>query len=109
MRKIVDGVGEVRIRKEPDGRRVAVNTTPGAEEELESAPMVDGLQVRGVGDGTIAGSYFTPVKGSMGSVAQIKIQEGLWEIKRGRKIHGGERRRKNVLSRIAARARGTLT
>lgn len=109
MQSIVDGVGEVRVRQDPDGKRVAVNTTPGNEEGLESAPAVGSVKVKGVGSGTIAGSYFTPVKGTMGSVAQIKIQEGLWEVKRGRKIHGGERRRKNVLSRIAAKARGTLT
>jgi len=58
--------------------------------------------------GKIVGSGFEPVKGSEGRVARLRVREGLWEVRRGRKIHGGERRRKNTLSRIAARERGTL-
>ena len=111
MTQIVDGIGEVRVRKEADGRRVAVNVTPGTTdaEELARAKIIDGFKVKGAGDGTIVGNWLQHVKGSLGSAAQLKIQEGLWEVKRGRKIHGGERRRKNVLSRIAAKERGTLT
>ena len=111
MDKIADGIGEVRVRKEADGRRVAVNVTPGTAdaEELVRAKVIDGFKVKGAGNGILKGNWLQHVKGSSGTVAQLKIQEGLWEVKRGRKIHGGERRRKNVLSRIAAKERGTLT
>ncbi|RMZ80728.1 hypothetical protein DV738_g2592, partial [Chaetothyriales sp. CBS 135597] len=48
----------------------------------------------------IVGSYVQPVKGSQGSVATFRVAEGLWEDKLGRKVHGGERRRKEVLHKL---------
>jgi hypothetical protein len=44
----------------------------------------------------IVGSYVQPQKGSNGSVAILKVQEGLWEHKRGHKVDGGERRKAEV-------------
>jgi hypothetical protein len=55
---------------------------------------VEGMKVRGAR--TIVGPYVQPVKGTSGSVATIKIQEGMWEIKRGIKVDGGERRKIQV-------------
>jgi hypothetical protein len=43
----------------------------------------------------IKGSYVIPAKG--GGAATIKITEGMWEDRRGRKVHGGERRRAETL------------
>jgi len=98
----------MRVKEVPVGeivKKVVVNTPLGVEEPTRGK-LVQGFHVRGAG--TIVGSYIQPLKGSGGSVARLKVQEGLWEVRRGHKVHGGERRRKNVLSRIAARERGTL-
>ena len=61
---------------------------------LEKLEPVQGMKVRGVR--TIVGPYIQPVKGTSGSVATIQIQEGMWEVKRGVKVDGGERRKKQV-------------
>jgi hypothetical protein len=45
---------------------------------------------------TIVGPYIQPQKGSNGSVATLKAQEGLWEHRRGHKVDGGERRKAEV-------------
>ncbi|MCJ1397077.1 hypothetical protein MMC11_000269 [Xylographa trunciseda] len=108
LQDVVAGVAEMRVKEVPVGemvKKVVVNTPLGVEEPAQGK-VVQGFHVRGAG--TIVGSYIQPVKGSGGSVARLKVQEGLWEVRRGHKVHGGERRRKNVLSRIAARERGTL-
>lgn len=44
----------------------------------------------------IQGPYVQPIKGSYGSVATLKVQEGLWEHRRGHKVDGGERRKAEV-------------
>jgi len=44
----------------------------------------------------IVGPYIQPQKGSNGSVATLKVQEGLWEHRRGHKVDGGERRKAEV-------------
>jgi len=41
---------------------------------------------------------------SNGSAALIKVQEGMWEDKRGQKVDGGERRRAEV--RAKRRSKG---
>jgi hypothetical protein len=53
----------------------------------------------------ILGSYVLPMKGSDGSSATLRVTEGMWEHKRGRKVHGGERRRAEVLFKARAKAR----
>ena len=55
---------------------------------------VGGMKVVGVR--TIVGPYVQPVKGTRGSVGTIKVQEGMWEIRRGVKVDGGERRKVQV-------------
>ncbi|KFY44220.1 hypothetical protein V494_01575 [Pseudogymnoascus sp. VKM F-4513 (FW-928)] len=70
-------------------KRVVVN----GEEEIK------GVRVKGAQ--TVVGSHVLPVKGG----AVIKAQEGLWEIRRGRKIDGGERRRAEVRSKRRAAER----
>lgn len=44
----------------------------------------------------ISGSYILPVAGTNGSVAQLKVVEGMWEHRRGHKVDGGERRQAEV-------------
>ncbi|KAH8174178.1 IGR protein motif domain-containing protein [Sarocladium implicatum] len=43
---------------------------------------------------SIAGPFATPLSGHQGAV--VKVTEGMWEHKQGRKIDGGERRRAEV-------------
>ncbi|MCJ1282009.1 hypothetical protein MMC26_001332 [Xylographa opegraphella] len=108
LQSVVDGVAEMRVREVPVGetvKRVVVNTAPGVEEPALGKP-VQGFRVRGAG--TIVGSYVELVKESGGSVARLKVREGMWEVRRGHKVHGGERRRKYVLSQIAKKAKGTV-
>jgi len=45
---------------------------------------------------TIVGPYVQLQKGSNGSVGILKVQEGLWEHRRGHKVDGGERRKAEV-------------
>ena len=44
----------------------------------------------------ISAPYITYIKGSNFSAARLKVQEGMWEDKRGHKVDGGERRRAEV-------------
>ena len=78
-------------------KKLVVNEPPGLMEEkpkLDDVRPVEGMKVRGAK--TIVGPYIRSVKGTSGSVATIKAQEGMWEIKRGVKVDGGERRKVQV-------------
>jgi hypothetical protein len=44
----------------------------------------------------ISGSYIEPVAGTNGSVARLRVKEGMWEHRRGHKVDGGERRQAEV-------------
>ena len=44
----------------------------------------------------IVGPYLQLKKGTNGTVATLKVQEGLWEHRRGHKVDGGERRKAEV-------------
>ena len=122
---MVDGVGEVRVVEvpkqrsagveiatamlSPGMRKVVVNLPPeavGSKSLLESAKPVTGVKVQGAH--TIVGPHVEPVKGTNGSVARIRVKEGMWEQRRGHKVDGGERRKENVRSKRAAQERGTL-
>ncbi|KAI4089178.1 MAG: hypothetical protein LQ344_005558 [Seirophora lacunosa] len=77
-------------------RKIVVNVPVGAEEEVDEVRLrglepVKGLKV--LGAGTVAGPFVEPVKGTGGSVAAVRAQEGMWEQRRGVKIDGGERRK----------------
>ncbi|KAK2590921.1 telomere length regulation protein [Conoideocrella luteorostrata] len=58
----------------------------------ESLPRPKGYIVRGLK--SIAGPYATPLPEEAGAV--VKVTEGMWEQRQGRKIDGGERRRAEV-------------
>jgi hypothetical protein len=51
------------------------------------------------------GPYLQPMKGSKGAAALISVQEGMWEDKRGHKVDGGERRRREVQNKKRLDAR----
>lgn len=90
------GDGEGRVG--PNAvRKVIVNAPLDKEireEEARRAKPIQGVKVQGAH--TIVGPYVEPVKGTGGSVATIKVQEGMWEERRGQKVDGGERRKVQV-------------
>lgn len=88
-----DVVGKVGM---PRVKRMVVNVPAqeGVEKGGEGLRVVEGMKVRGAR--TIVGPYVQYVKGTGGSVAVIKAQEGMWEERRGVKVDGGERRKKMV-------------
>ena len=84
-------------------RKVVVNVPAGVEEPaepLETLKSVKGVVVKGAK--TIKGSYVEPVKGSAGMRARIRLQEGIWEERRGHKVDGGERRKAEVRAKRRA-------
>ncbi|KAF3005722.1 hypothetical protein E8E13_006157 [Curvularia kusanoi] len=85
--------------RNPGMRRVVVNV-PVGEEPSPVLPAVEGVVVKGAK--TIKGSFVEPVKGSEGLRARIRLQEGIWEERRGHKVDGGERRRAEVRAKRRA-------
>ena len=89
-------------------KRVVVNES---EEIVQKDVLADdltpvgGMKTRGLT--TVVAPYGTLVKGTKNSVAQIKIQNGMWEHKRGVKIDGGERRKKMVRRQKLLQSRKT--
>ena len=79
----------------PKMQRMVINEAPGnTARALETVKPVEGMRI--VGARTIVGPFIELVKGSSGSVAKIDVQEGMWEVKRGEKVDGGERRKVQV-------------
>ncbi|KAJ4301150.1 telomere length regulation protein [Kalmusia sp. IMI 367209] len=88
---------------DPGTRKVVVNVPANVEgpaEPLETLRSVQGVVVKGAK--TIKGSYVEPLKGSAGLGARIRLQEGIWEERRGHKIDGGERRKAEVRAKRRA-------
>ena len=78
-------------------KKFVVNVPPdasGNDIQVEQLRPVSGMKI--VGERTIAGPYIQPVKGTSGSVAIMKVQDGMWEERRGVKVDGGERRKAMV-------------
>jgi hypothetical protein len=77
-------------------KRIVVNVAP--ETFL---PQVDPKTSRSVqhvtlGRNRIRGKNVYPVGGYDGQLAKLMIQDGLWEVRKGRKVDGGERRKAEV-------------
>lgn len=117
MTNVKDGEAELRVVEVPAPKAAAIpnaSTTGTATGLLRMKKMivnepeealkekrdyrklkaVEGMKV--LGAKSIVGPYVQPVKGTRGSVATIKIQEGMWEVRRGVKVDGGERRKVQV-------------
>lgn len=116
MKNVKDGEAELRLVEVPTPNAATPNGTTTStaaglprkkkvivnepEETLkqnidyQNLKAVEGMKV--VGARTIVGPYVQPVKGTSGSVATITIQEGMWEVRRGVKVDGGERRKVQV-------------
>ena len=80
-------------------QQMVVNLPPDTQEQEqggmhEELRTVKGVKVRGAH--SIVGPYIQPVKGTEGRVAILKPEERMWEVRRGIKVDGGERRKKMV-------------
>jgi len=107
---VIDGMAPLRVVEVPaTGRHVASATaTPGMKKIVVNLPLdVDPLSVpaeklaplkdvRMKGAHTVVGPQVLPVKGTSGKLSKIEVRDGLWEVKRGHKIDGGERRQAMV-------------
>ena len=78
-------------KKKEDG---AVKQQSQSQLNTDTLKPVEGMKV--VGARTIVGPYIKAVKGSKGAEAIVRVQEGMWEIRRGVKVDGGERRKAQV-------------
>lgn len=126
MRFVEDGVGTMRVVELPklpenQGGKImgsdltlAVNQAPLTTKLIINLPAGETRPIAALGQGQstfdlrkvqgvklanghlIQGPYVQPIKGSNGSVATLKVQEGLWEHRRGHKVDGGERRKAEV-------------
>ncbi|KAG7435998.1 Protein FYV4 [Fusarium oxysporum f. sp. raphani] len=72
--------------------RKAVKDSTGEEDTGSYLIRPNGYRV--VGHQTIAGPFAQPISGTSGAI--VKVTEGMWEDRQGRKIDGGERRRAEV-------------
>lgn len=88
----------------PGMKRVIVNLAPDATEyKHDSSNTLKNFAHMKIHRGvTIKGPFLQPIKDTNGSAALIKVQEGMWEDKRGHKVDGGERRRAEVRAKKRA-------
>ena len=78
-------------------KRLVINQsaeTKESQSDFKNIQPVAGMKVQGAR--TIIGPYISLLKGTRGCEARIKVQEGMWEVKRGVKVDGGERRKVQV-------------
>lgn len=108
LKHVEAGVAELRIVQVPVSRpttatatlspgmkKIVVNVAAGGS--VEGIPAEQLKAVRGIyvkSGHSITGRHVLPMKGK--GRAKIEVKDGLWEIKRGRKIDGGERRQAEV-------------
>ena len=108
LQEVTDGTAKLAVVKVISGKgkngllppkKLVVNVPMDAQNAsvVTDPKPVQGMKVRGAQ--TIVGPYIQAVKDSKGTLATIKIQEGMWEIKRGHKVDGGERRKEQVRRR----------
>ncbi|SMR55272.1 unnamed protein product [Zymoseptoria tritici ST99CH_1E4] len=135
LKFVEDGMAELRIVEVKDDarrdagdatvtggegmRKVVVNTPPtilgqegkvGVMARLAPPPVMDAAKVvpvkgvRIVEATKIGGTGVEPVKRHQG-VARLRVQDGLWEQRRGHKVDGGERRKAEVRAKRRAAER----
>ncbi|GAB7345342.1 hypothetical protein MBLNU457_3694t1 [Dothideomycetes sp. NU457] len=93
------------LTSSPGMKKIVVNVAPG--QEKPSVPLTEAKPVGMVKikrASVIAGPYVDHKSGKSGA-AVIRIQEGLWEQRRGHKVDGGERRKAEVRSKRRAAER----
>lgn len=131
LHTVVDGVAQLRVAEVPRSARGLPEQEANAEALTSSATLAPGMIKALVNlapdamtynhSNKIAlqkfagmkihqgyqpmGPYLQPLKGSNGAAALISAQEGMWEDKRGHKVDGGERRRREVQNKKRLDAR----
>lgn len=108
LKHVNDGAAELRIVEVPSpDARASLTSSPGmrkivinipAGQEVPSSPLESLKPVKGtsvIRSNIIGGSHIQAVPGQSG-VAKLAVKEGLWEIKKGHKVDGGERRKAEV-------------
>lgn len=125
LEEVVNGVAQLRVVEVPDPSRSLDATDPSKSYMTSSVSLSPGMRkviVNLAPDATrykhdpakslkqfahmsiyqgsmVRGPFLEPVKGTNGSAATIKVQEGMWEDKRGHKVAGGERQRREFLAK----------
>ncbi|KAK9609365.1 telomere length regulation protein [Aspergillus fumigatus] len=108
LEHVVDGAAQLRVVAVP----VPGNQTTGDATSYEhdpSRPLKKYAHMKIHRGSLIRGPFLQPIKGTNGSAALIKVQEGMWEDRLGHKVDGGERRRAEVRAkkRSEERRKGT--
>lgn len=125
---VKDGVAELRVVEVPSlpskpqvaDEQVTITHTPGMEKLVLNVPNGSETYVLKRGQTTadlrkpkgykvksgyiVTGKAARPMKGARQSGATVTASEGLWEHTRGHKVHGGERRRAEVLHKLRVEA-----
>lgn len=124
---VKDGVAELRVVEVPSLKtkptieeQVTITHTPGMEKLVLNVPNGSETYKLELGQTTadlrkpkgykvkngyiVTGKAAKPMKGAQSSAATVTASEGLWEHKRGHKVHGGERRRAEVLHKLRVEA-----
>lgn len=87
--------------------RVVLNVSAGAEADTEATKLEKAKKVKGFwvkNPMVIGGTGVEMIKGEPG-MGVLKAKEGLWQVAKGRKVDGGERRRAEVQSKRRAAER----
>ncbi|KIV77589.1 hypothetical protein PV11_09378 [Exophiala sideris] len=127
LQYVQDGVAELRLVEipslkkdpvtgEPLSGTVSIGQSPGMQKLIVNVPNGSSTYALQPGQTTadlkkptgfklkngyiITGKQAHPIKGTYGSGVTLKAVEGLWEHKRGHKVHGGERRRAQTLHKL---------
>ncbi|RCI07478.1 hypothetical protein L249_4556 [Ophiocordyceps polyrhachis-furcata BCC 54312] len=104
---VEDGIALLKIASSTTttGVRCVVNVPPGIEKPISTLPikLVRPIGYKIVGLRTITGPFARLLPGNDGAV--VKVTEGMWEDKRGRKIDGGERRQTYIRHKRRSMAR----
>jgi hypothetical protein len=77
-------------------KRIAVNVAPKTFLPQVGPKTARMVQYVTLGNNRIRGKNVFSVAGYDGQLARLMIQDGLWEVRKGRKVDGGERRKAEV-------------
>lgn len=86
---VVNVPHDIAPAEEEAAEKPSKKSTKPTEQVASELVRPNGYKV--VGAQTIAGPYAKPLPGASGVI--VKVTEGMWEDRQGRKIDGGERRR----------------
>lgn len=93
-----EGAEEVKIKEEEIDQDELARQVLGGR-----LKRVAGVHIKGAN--AVYGNHVEALKGSAGAAGVIRVKEGLWEDRRGKKVDGGERRKAEVRSKRRAAER----